>query len=211
MAAQKTNPKANPEKLVLQPTDGSLPAELDFFKYAQSGGKKRKADAANPDSREDKKMKVDESEDEDGSEPDEPTPSATKHRVKTKGSNVPTHLDSFTELRTRYNMPSLVYSNLEKNGYTEPTGIQAYGIPILLEVSRIIPRLNIVSKLYSLETSRQSPLPVQEKRYLICYPSWRLSVHQIPAAMRTQELAFEPSYWRRRESWHTRSTMNASN
>lgn len=119
--------------------DGSLPVELDFFKYTQGGGKKRKADAAEENSRDEKKLKVlDTSEDEEeesGAEGEKPA--VLKHRVKTKGSNVPTHLDSFGTLRTRYNVSAQIYSNLEKYGYNEPTGIQAYGMPILLEVSSV--------------------------------------------------------------------------
>lgn len=119
-------------------------------------------------------MKPDESDEELNEEdehPHEPAPSGPKHRVKTKGSNVPAHLDSFAELRTRYNMPSLVYSNLEKNGYSQPTGIQAYGIPILLAVSRARALFNPVSKFHSLATSQQSHPPERERRYRICYRS----------------------------------------
>lgn len=81
-------------------------------------------------------MKVsDASEDEEEeSEAEEDRPTAPKHRVKTKGSNVPVHLDSFGVLGTRYNVPAQIHSNLEKYGYNEPTSIQAYGMPILLEV-----------------------------------------------------------------------------
>lgn len=113
---------------------------MDFFKYTQGGGKKRKADDAEESSRKEKKLKASsEDEDEESELESEPEPegdkSATpKHRVKTTGSNVPTHLDTFGALRTRYNIPAHIYSNLEKYGYKEPTGIQAYGIPILMEV-----------------------------------------------------------------------------
>lgn len=59
-----------------------------------------------------------------------------RHQVKTKGSNVPAHFETFEELRARYSLPSHVASNLERYGYSGPTSIQSYAIPILLEVRR---------------------------------------------------------------------------
>lgn len=57
-----------------------------------------------------------------------------KQRVVAKGSNVPEHIDSFSALKDRYQIPSHILQNLAQNGYIHPTGIQSYGIPILLEV-----------------------------------------------------------------------------
>lgn len=119
---------------------------MDFFKYAQGGSGKRKLDDAigsggQPDVK--KRKAKGESEDEDsGSEVDKDEeaedplqpPVTSKHRVTAKGKNVPGHIDTFLTLKDRYDIPSLILSNLSKNGYNEPTGIQSYGIPILLEV-----------------------------------------------------------------------------
>jgi ATP-dependent RNA helicase DDX52/ROK1 len=58
-----------------------------------------------------------------------------KHRVTSKGSDVPTPITSFEDLHERYQVPQRLLSNLSENSYKHPTGIQAHGIPILLEVS----------------------------------------------------------------------------
>ncbi|KAI0735604.1 P-loop containing nucleoside triphosphate hydrolase protein [Earliella scabrosa] len=125
--------------------EGELPPELDFFKYAQGGGTKRKgreADgAADPKG---KKRKVeDEDEDEDEETEDEEEegreeiteddPPMPRHRVTTKGNNVPEHAETFEALRERYNISSHLMQNLAQSGYKRPTGIQSYGIPILME------------------------------------------------------------------------------
>lgn len=125
--------------------DGELPMELDFFKYAQGGSSKRKGGTG--DEPEGKKRKLgddgsehgetlegDSDEEEEEENADTKTPSAPKHRVTAKGSNVPDSVDTFLELKERYQIPALILSNLEQNGYTQPTGIQSHGIPILLEV-----------------------------------------------------------------------------
>ncbi|KAG5652007.1 hypothetical protein H0H81_006622 [Sphagnurus paluster] len=133
---------------------GELPSELDFFKYAQGGSGKRKISwgaAGEDDERKAKRKKVkrsqeedysdgggegeddekaEEEEEEDGAEQ---TPTVPKHRVTTKGTNVPEHVDSFAALKERYQIPSHIISNLSHNGYMQPTGIQSYGIPVLLE------------------------------------------------------------------------------
>jgi ATP-dependent RNA helicase DDX52/ROK1 len=117
---------------------GELPGELDYFKYAAGGKRKADGDATTAV----KKRKVEEVEDEDEDMDEEEeadavddTPSRPRQRVVTKGANVPAHADTFTELVERYQMSSLLLSNLSLHGYTHPTGIQSYGIPILLEVS----------------------------------------------------------------------------
>lgn len=58
-----------------------------------------------------------------------------RHRVTTKGSNVPEHIDSFDALKDRYHLSSHLLANLAQSGYKRPTGIQSYGIPILMEVN----------------------------------------------------------------------------
>ena len=62
---------------------------------------------------------------------DSPMP---RHRVTTKGKNVPEHVETFEALRERYNVSSHLLQNLAQSGYKRPTGIQSYGMPILLEV-----------------------------------------------------------------------------
>ncbi|KAE9409340.1 P-loop containing nucleoside triphosphate hydrolase protein [Gymnopus androsaceus JB14] len=100
-------------------TSGSeLPAALNFFK----SGKKRKLDEE-PDEEDDPKSDT---------EGDNSIP-RQRHRVTTKGSNIPEYAETFEDLRDRYQLSSLLLSNLSNNGYSHPTGIQSYGIPILLE------------------------------------------------------------------------------
>ena len=61
-------------------------------------------------------------------------PPMPRHRVTTKGNNVPEHVESFEALRDRYTISSLLMHNLAQSGYKRPTGIQSYGVPILMEV-----------------------------------------------------------------------------
>lgn len=128
--------------------EGELPKELDFFKYAQASSGKRKADTSGtgeqPEGKkrrmrdeggEDERNPEDESEsEEDTNELDIQTPPVYKHRVTTKGSDVPDHIETFLGLQDRYQVPTLILSNLARNDYTQPTAIQSYGIPILLNV-----------------------------------------------------------------------------
>lgn len=80
-------------------------------------------------------------------------PSKTKHRVTAKGANVPDPVDSFEELESRYDLSSRLLQNLAENGFTTPTGIQAHGIPILLEVCTRFahPPVSRLTKRFSLE------------------------------------------------------------
>ncbi|PIL30882.1 transporter [Ganoderma sinense ZZ0214-1] len=114
--------------------EGELPPELDFFKYAQGGNTKRKVLDAEVDPK-GKRRKV-----EDGSEDEEANgeqagddPPMPRHRVTTKGKNVPEHVETFDALRERYSLSSQLLQNLAHHGYKRPTGIQSYGIPILME------------------------------------------------------------------------------
>jgi ATP-dependent RNA helicase DDX52/ROK1 len=121
-----------------------LPPELDFFKYAQGDSSKRKATATTGDEGHDqdvapkaKRQRLGDADWDEGLGQHEATPlsrTASRHRVVTKGSKPPAHADSFEELRKRYQLSSLLLANLRENGYEYPTGIQSYGIPILLEV-----------------------------------------------------------------------------
>lgn len=123
-----------------------LPPELDFFKYAKASSGKRKAEDKESDVHaEGKQEKVErkrrKTEDESADSDDnhigieEEAPTMQKHRVTAKGSDVPKPIASFEDLRERYNVPPRLLSNLSENSYKHPTGIQAHGIPILLEVS----------------------------------------------------------------------------
>ncbi|KAJ3506091.1 hypothetical protein NLJ89_g7067 [Agrocybe chaxingu] len=110
---------------------GQIPLELDFFKYAQNNGKRKPSESSNQPKGKRRKTASDE---EDGDE-EETSPKerkSTTHRVTTKGTNVPSHVDSFEELKT-YTIPSHLFANLASNGYRDPTSIQSYCIPIMLE------------------------------------------------------------------------------
>ncbi|KAI0358941.1 P-loop containing nucleoside triphosphate hydrolase protein [Trametes cingulata] len=117
-----------------QAADGELPAELNFFKYAEGGAPKRKASTTDESDPKGKKRKVEQEEDEaQDVEQREDDPPMPRHRVTTKGNNVPEHVETFEELRDRYSLSSHLLSNLAEHGYKRPTGIQSYGIPILME------------------------------------------------------------------------------
>ncbi|KAG2345265.1 P-loop containing nucleoside triphosphate hydrolase protein [Suillus weaverae] len=131
-------------KEVLISHDGQLPPELDFFKYAKASAGKRKAGDNESDVHaegrlekvEHKRRKIeDESTDSDDNHigTEEEAPTMQKHRVTAKGSDVPKPIASFEDLCERYHVPPRLLSNLSDNSYKHPTGIQAHGIPILLE------------------------------------------------------------------------------
>lgn len=119
-------------KMREEDTQSNLPTELDFFKYAQSAPGKRKTEEGNSEKRHKKRRIQDEEDagDESASETDAPT---QKHRVTAKGIDVPPAAATFDALKKRYDVPSLLLSNLSKHGFKHPTGIQSHGIPILLE------------------------------------------------------------------------------
>ncbi|KIK26496.1 hypothetical protein PISMIDRAFT_258986 [Pisolithus microcarpus 441] len=126
--------------------DSQLPPELDFFKYATGGQSKRKAtqnesvagpsSLAPPSGPIQKKQKVDAedhlSDDGSSDEGTDVTP-ARKHRVVSKGSDIPCPVDKFQELAERYRMAPRLLANLREHNYKHPTGVQAHGMPILLE------------------------------------------------------------------------------
>uniref|UniRef100_D8PL49 RNA helicase n=1 Tax=Schizophyllum commune (strain H4-8 / FGSC 9210) TaxID=578458 RepID=D8PL49_SCHCM len=109
----------------------NLPSDLDFFKYAESSSSKRKTDSTDPNTRKKRRVEADVAEGE-GSNDEEEAP-RQKHRVTAKGINIPVAAQTFGEMKERYDMPSLLLSNLSKHGFKHPTGIQSHGIPILLE------------------------------------------------------------------------------
>jgi ATP-dependent RNA helicase DDX52/ROK1 len=122
-----------------------LPAELDFFKYAEGGNgmgkvadvrKQRSADCRGDGEPERKRHKMDD----DGNGQDHTlagNATMQRHRVVAKGLNIPTAITSFQELQDRYQVSSLLISNLMRNGHLRPTGVQSHGIPVLLEVSSL--------------------------------------------------------------------------
>jgi len=113
---------------------GGLPPELDFFKYAQNVTGKRKGTVQTEDIQaRQRRRKVEDIENEE-SQTEQELSNPTVHRVKTKGINIPTNIESFEELR-KYSIPAHLYPNLASNGYKLPTGVQSHCIPILLEVS----------------------------------------------------------------------------
>ena len=123
---------------------GKLPPELDFFKYTHGGKRKAAENHARSESEEfhdnregpdTKRMRAD-SEGEDELGGNTSSRSTGRHRVATKGCDIPACIDSFEELGKRYRLSSLLFTNLAKNGYEHPTAIQSYGIPVLLEVGR---------------------------------------------------------------------------
>ncbi|KAG9122573.1 RNA-dependent ATPase rok1 [Ceratobasidium sp. 392] len=120
---------------------GQLPPELDFFKYAKAAPGRSDAEAPAPagntresegeeeaSSSKEKKRKRNE-------EALDPQP---KHRVTTSGQGVPGPITEFEELFARYNIPKRLAQNLDNYGYKAPTGIQAHGIPILLEGRHLV-------------------------------------------------------------------------
>ncbi|KAL2933789.1 DEAD-box ATP-dependent RNA helicase 57 [Bienertia sinuspersici] len=55
-----------------------------------------------------------------------------KHNIHICGSNVPSPLQSFEDLSTRYRCKPYLLRNFAELGYTEPTPIQRQAIPVLL-------------------------------------------------------------------------------
>jgi ATP-dependent RNA helicase DDX52/ROK1 len=62
---------------------------------------------------------------------------ATLHsqRITAKGTNVPNKLESFEGLKERFSVANHLLANLKNSHYIRPTGIQSYGMPILMQVS----------------------------------------------------------------------------
>ncbi|CAJ1947382.1 unnamed protein product [Sphenostylis stenocarpa] len=56
-----------------------------------------------------------------------------QHNIHVSGYNVPSPLQSFDELKSRYNCPSYLLRNLKELGFREPTPIQRQAIPVLLD------------------------------------------------------------------------------
>ncbi|ESW34721.1 hypothetical protein PHAVU_001G175300 [Phaseolus vulgaris] len=56
-----------------------------------------------------------------------------QHNIHVSGYNVPSPLQSFDELKSRYNCPSYLLRNLKELGFKLPTPIQRQAIPVLLD------------------------------------------------------------------------------
>jgi ATP-dependent RNA helicase DDX52/ROK1 len=115
-----------------------LPVELDFFKYAQGGTKRKPTAGDAKDARAQKRQRAspdsDGDEDMESAQAEEEAP-MVKHRVTAKGKDVPAAAETFEAMVERYGLSSLLRRNLESSGYKHPTAIQMHGVPILLEVS----------------------------------------------------------------------------
>ncbi|KIJ21448.1 hypothetical protein PAXINDRAFT_95026 [Paxillus involutus ATCC 200175] len=111
----KADSKSAKEKTGPVTQDSELPAELDFFKYAQGAAGKRKAanagttssSAPQPSDVRRKRRKVDN--ESDHSDDDEDTEAADdtprpKHRVTSKGSDVPLPVDAF-DIKPHFSNP----------------------------------------------------------------------------------------------------------
>lgn len=55
-----------------------------------------------------------------------------KHNIHTSGSNVPSPLQNFTELKSRYGCKQYLLCNFAELGFKEPTPIQRQAIPVIL-------------------------------------------------------------------------------
>ena len=170
-----------------------LPPELDFFRYAKGGPSvKRKAPHGNERDYA-KRTEDNSSGDEDKAqspqgkkrkvEVDTPTiPKPSGQRVTSKGKNIPEPIESFQILKERYHCSSLILSNLEKNGWESPTGIQAHGIPMLMEVRYLlvtVPQM-ISNSMRSLETLPLFHLQGQGRPW---HTFFRLSYYSVHLAL----------------------------
>ncbi|CAE6495550.1 unnamed protein product [Rhizoctonia solani] len=134
-AESKNNMKSSTQDLA----PGQLPPELDFFKYAKAAPSGSTSESAAPvkptkakeeaESTQGKKRKR-------GNE--ERKESLLKHRVTSSGENVAPPITEFEDLSSRYKVPQRLLQNIENCGYDCPTGIQAHGIPVLLEGRHLI-------------------------------------------------------------------------
>lgn len=131
---QKTKSTAV-ESSVADGSSSEIPAELDFFKYAWNSAGKRKHQDHGSERMHDKRRRVDEDDESDHEtglrRKSEKPP--VKHKVTSKGNNIPDAVETFEGLRNEYQIPSQLLQNLSKNGYDYPTSIQSHAIPIILK------------------------------------------------------------------------------
>uniref|UniRef100_A0A2C9K6E6 Probable ATP-dependent RNA helicase DDX52 n=1 Tax=Biomphalaria glabrata TaxID=6526 RepID=A0A2C9K6E6_BIOGL len=55
------------------------------------------------------------------------------HHIHIQGSDIPDPLKDFAELKTSYGVKDVILTNIESQGYTEPTGVQRQAIPIMIQ------------------------------------------------------------------------------
>ncbi|CAE6392846.1 unnamed protein product [Rhizoctonia solani] len=118
---------------------GQLPPELDFFKYAKAASNGPTSEPIAPV----KSIKVNgEAESSHGGKrkrsSDDQKESLPKQHVTSSGDNVPSPISEFGDLISRYKISQRLLQNIENCGYDSPTGIQAHGIPVLLEGRHLI-------------------------------------------------------------------------
>ena len=123
----------NPKGTELANPSTQIPAELDYFKYAQGGSSKRKPkDEIHQRTGKRRKIEAEDSEEDVDSAPAQEGP-AISHRVSAKGKNVPPHADTFEAMKAN-GLPQWLIFNLVDFGYKHPSSVQAYVVPILLAV-----------------------------------------------------------------------------
>ncbi|CUA72477.1 ATP-dependent RNA helicase ROK1 [Debaryomyces hansenii CBS767] [Rhizoctonia solani] len=134
-AESKNNMKSSTQDLA----PGQLPPELDFFKYAKaapSGPTSEPAAPIKPTKAKEEAEPTQGKKRKRGNE--ERKESLLKHRVTSSGDNVAPPITEFEDLSPRYKVPQRLLQNIENCGYDYPTGIQAHGIPVLLEGRHLI-------------------------------------------------------------------------
>ncbi|KDN51551.1 hypothetical protein RSAG8_00096, partial [Rhizoctonia solani AG-8 WAC10335] len=118
---------------------GQLPPELDFFKYAKAAPSGSASESAAPlrptKAKEDNESAQGKKRKRGGEDRKQ---SLVKHRVTLSGDSVPSPITEFEDLTSRYKIPQRLLQNIENCGYDSPTGIQAHGIPVLLEGRHLI-------------------------------------------------------------------------
>lgn len=138
---QKTEPRRSAPSVDVSES-AELPTELDFFKYAEGGAgpsSKRKASASNEAAKKKRRTEEqagtdDEDTDEEEDVPEDPQqPLQPKHRVTTKGKNAPVPIETFDDLRERWQPPAHLLVNLAKNQFSQPTAIQSHCTSIIME------------------------------------------------------------------------------
>ncbi|CAE6423999.1 unnamed protein product [Rhizoctonia solani] len=120
-------------------SSGQLPPELDFFKYAKAVPSGSASEAAAPVKPTKPREEAEPTQGKKRKRSDEEREkSLLKHRVTSSGDNVPSPIVEFEDVSSRYKVPQRLLQNIESCGYDSPTGIQAHGIPVLLEGRHLI-------------------------------------------------------------------------
>ncbi|CAE6435664.1 unnamed protein product [Rhizoctonia solani] len=120
-------------------SSGQLPPELDFFKYAKAAPSGSASESVAPVKPTKSKEEAEPTQGKKRKRGDEERKeSLLKHRVTSSGDNVPSPIVEFEDIYSRYKVPQRLLQNIENCGYDSPTGIQAHGIPVLLEGRHLI-------------------------------------------------------------------------